>query len=334
MTRFPYTILIILAAMLFSMCSKSESPVLVATAEVSGVTDVSALSGGIIVYGEEAEYQDKGVVWSTSNDPSIENNSGRNSVKQGDTKFKSIIEGLEPATVYYIRAYVITSAGTAYGDEQSFKTYLQGVDDIDGNTYYTTRIGNQEWMSTNLKTTRYLNGDSIPVISGYTQWGSAAGGARSIYNSDDDLEQVYGSLYNWFAVVDERGLCPDGWRVPSDADWKVLETELGMSTASSNRTGLRDRYAGGRLKEKGTSHWSSPNILATDEHGFKALPGGYRDISGVWRTLTRNANWWTSTELNEPNAIYRNIYFENAGIHRSGIHKHSGFSVRCVREKI
>jgi uncharacterized protein (TIGR02145 family) len=327
-----YLILCITAATLICSCSKSESPVLIATANVTGITDISAQSGGIIVYGEEVVYKDKGVVWSRSTDPTIENNSGINSQAGKANKFSSPIDGLKPGTTYYIRAYVTYSSGIAYGDEHSFKTYLQGVNDIDGNIYYTIKTGNQEWMSTNLKTTRYLNGDSIRFITDRQEWASATGAARTIYNSDNELERVYGSLYNWYAVTDDRGICPDGWRVPGDGDWKELEKELGMSTSSSNRSGLRDRYAGGRLKERGTVHWNGPNILATDEYGFRALPGGYIDINGTSRTRARNGNWWTSTELNEINAIYRNLYHENAGIYRSGINKNSGFSVRCMRD--
>jgi uncharacterized protein (TIGR02145 family) len=332
MARFQFIILCIIASALSCSCSKSETPVLIATVEVTGITDVSALSGGIIVFGEEAGYIDKGVVWGTVADPTVENNSGRNSQTGKNSEFISIIEGLKPGTIYYLRAYATNSSGTAYGDEQSFRTYLQGVNDIDGNIYYTVKIGSQEWMGSNLKTSRYLNGDSIIFISDRQEWGSVTGAARTVYNSENENERVYGSLYNWYAVTDARGICPAGWRVPADEDWKVLERELGMSTSSSNRSGLRDRYAGGRLKEKGTTRWNGPNILATDEYGFRALPGGYIDIKGTSQTRARNGNWWTSTELNELNAMYRNLYHENAGIYRSGINKNSGFSVRCMRE--
>ncbi|MGF1586488.1 MAG: fibrobacter succinogenes major paralogous domain-containing protein [Bacteroidales bacterium] len=332
MARFQFIILCIIASALSCSCSKSETPVLIATVEVTGITDVSARSGGIIVYGEEGGYKDKGVVWGTVADPTIENNSGRNTHTGNNSEFSSIIEGLNPGTVYYIRAYASNILGTAYGDEQSFRTYLQGVNDIDGNTYYTIGIGSQEWMGTNLKTTRYLNGDSINFISLSQEWESVTGAARTVYNSDIENERVFGSLYNWYAVTDDRGICPPGWRVPGDEDWKVLERELGMSTSSSNRSGLRDRYAGGKLKERGTARWNGPNILATDEYGFRALPGGYIDIKGNSQTRDRNGNWWTSTELHEINAIYRNLYHENAGIYRSGIHKNSGFSVRCMKE--
>jgi uncharacterized protein (TIGR02145 family) len=332
MARFQYYIICVITFTLLCSCSKSETPVLISTAEVTGITDVSARSGGIIVYGEETGFSGKGLVWSTSPDPTIEHHTGIYSQLGKNTVFTGTIEGLKPGTTYFIRAYAESTSGTAYGDEQSFKTYLKGVNDIDSNIYYTVRIGNQEWMSTNLKTTRFLNGDNIHYITDPQEWASAEVAARTVYNSDTEIEHVYGSLYNWYAVTDDRGLCPAGWRVPGDEDWKALERELGMSTSSSNRSGLRDRYAGGRLKEKGSAHWNGPNILATDVHGFRALPGGYIDINGISRTMSRNGNWWTSTELNEVNAFYRNLYHENAGIYRSGINKGSGFSVRCMRE--
>lgn len=313
-------------------CMEEPYPVIIATTEISDITNVSAVSGGKVIFGQDAGIIETGIVWSVHRDPTIGNNSGKLSVKGGTDEFSGIMEGLDASTAYYVRAYSTNSAGSVYGDERSFRTYKGTVYDIDGNTYYTISAGAQEWMGSNLNTGSYRNGDIIEYVEDNNIWRLLDTGARSAYNHNPELQAVYGSLYNWYAVTDNRGLCPDGWRVPSDNDWKVLEQYLGMTSSSANRVGLRDRYAGGRLKETGSNHWFSPNILATDETGFSAIPGGYRHPQGEFYTLGRNLNWWTTTSYNDFSAWYRNIYYNNAGIYRNIYTKTSGFSVRCIRE--
>ena len=310
-------------------CSENESPIIVATFEVSEITDVSAVSGGEIVYSDGSSLE-KGLVWSTSVDPTIETNSGTISFNTKEAEFTTSLEGLIPSTVYHVRAYAIGMNGIAYGDEQSFITYSGRINDVEGNSYYTVTIGSYEWMGNNLRTGRYRNGDIIPFVDADLEWSSLVTGAVTSFKSD--LHTDYGNLYNWFSVVDERGLCPAGWDIPTDEEWKILERELGMSASSSNRSGLRDRYAGGILKEKGNNNWRSPNILATDEYGFRALPGGYRSPEGVFRSLGASSNWWTYTGHDGMNSWYRSVYHENAGIYRSIINKKYGISVRCIRK--
>ena len=259
------------------------------------------------------------------------NNSGKISVKTTDNDFEAVIDQLEPETTYYVRSFAVNRWGTFYGNEKSFRTFYGEVADSDGNKYYTVKIGDREWMGSNLATARYSNGDIIPNISTNQGWRSTSEGAWSGYNNNPGLHHVYGKLYNWHAVVDPRGLCPAGWHVPSDIEWIKLEIELGMIPSSAASSGLRDRYAGGKLKETGTKHWLTPNMLATDEIGFSALPGGYRHPHGQFYTLRRNLNCWTSTGHSEIDAWFRNIYFNNAGISRNVYNKNSGFSVRCIR---
>jgi uncharacterized protein (TIGR02145 family) len=314
-------------------CSKDETPVIIATLEIRDITTSSAVSGGKIVYGELPEIQEKGVVWGISNDPTIENNSGIIFFNKMEQEFYSEIRNLEPETVYYIRAFARNRSGSFYGDERSFKTYKGTVLDIDGNIYYTVSVAGREWMGSNLKTGSYRTGDPIPFLSDEQKWIYARNGGWSVYNNDPEIMDIYGKLYNWYAVSDERGLCPAGWYVPSDNEWKELEHYLGMRPSSVERTGLRDRYAGGKLKDKGTINWSEPNILATDEFGFRGLPGGYRHSNGQYLNLEENLNMWTSTDHMTYNAFYRNIYHNNAGIYRNIYSKNGGFSVRCIKER-
>ena len=314
-------------------CSKDETPLIIATLEIRDITTNSARSGAKIVYGELAEIQEKGLVWGISNDPTTENSSGIILFNKIEKEYFSEINNLKPETVYFIRAFAKNRSDTFYGDERSFKTYRGTVGDIDGNIYYTVIVAGREWMGSNLKTGSYINGDTIPHLSDDQEWFYARKGGWSFYNNDPEINNIYGKLYNWYAISDDRGLCPAGWDVPSDDEWKELEHHLGMRPSSVERTGLRDRYAGGKLKEKGTDNWSAPNILATDELGFKGLPGGYRQSNGQFHNLTENLNMWTSSDHLTYNAFYRNIYHNNAGIYRNIYSKNGGFSVRCIKER-
>jgi len=146
------------------------------------------------------------------------------------------------------------------------------VKDVDGNSYKTIKIGNQIWMAENLKTTHYANGDAIPDGTGA---GDISGETDPKYwfAYVDDLNNVttYGRLYTWYTVIDSRNVCPDGWHVPTDTEWTTLTDYLGGTSV-----------AGGKLKETGTTHWTTPNTGATNETGFTALPGGYRSNNGAF----------------------------------------------------
>lgn len=206
----------------------------------------------------------------------------------------------------------------------AFKPQAQStVTDYDGNVYNTVAIGTQVWMQENLRTTHYHNGDLIPNVPDHAGWGNQAAGARCYYNNDSVVyASVYGVLYNWFAVSDSRNLCPVNWHVPTDAEWTALSDYLGG-------TG----FAGGKMKEAGTSHWLEPNIEATNESGFTALPGGYRPHDdGIFEGIHGFGYWWSATEYNSNSAWDRNIYNASASIYPyydDG--KGYGFSVRCVR---
>ena len=109
-----------------------------------------------------------------------------------------------------------------------------GVEDIDGNCYTTVQIGSQLWMAENLKTISYNNGDDIVTGVDNASWISAFEGAYAIYNDDPSNVEIYGNLYNWYAINDDRGICPEGWHVPTDAEFKALELFIGMSEEQAN----------------------------------------------------------------------------------------------------
>ena len=139
-------------------------------------------------------------------------------------------------------------------------------------------------------------------------------------------------MYNWYAVNDPRGLAPEGWHIPTDAEWKELEMYLGMSQAETGYTGWRGKDDGCILKETGTLHWHALNEGATNESGFTALPGGYRDVDGYFYVLGYSGYWWSSTEHHTYFAWYRSLYYTDSEVHRTNSYEGDGFSVRCLRD--
>jgi len=204
------------------------------------------------------------------------------------------------------------------------------IQDIDSHTYPVVRIGNQLWLGQNLSTTRYRNGDPIPEVQGESDWGTLNSGAWARYQHILQRDFDYGKLYNWHAVNDPRGICPDGWKVPSDDDWKTLERHLGMSAQEANSSMRRGEGAnvGGKLKS--TSLWESPNTGATNESGFNGGPGGRRLSSGLFDGVNRFGYWWTASEQNQAEAVYRSLFFREADVNRFYSDKKQGFSVRCI----
>ncbi len=144
------------------------------------------------------------------------------------------------------------------------------------------RIGNQIWMTKNLNVARYRNGDPIPQVTNPKQWANLTTGAWCYYQNNSANGIVYGKLYNWYAVNDPRGLAPQGYHLPSEAEWTVLTDFLG---------GIF--IAGGHLKA--TTLWSSPNVGATNNSFFTALPGGCRNSDGTFFYLGGVGFWWSAT---------------------------------------
>ncbi len=204
--------------------------------------------------------------------------------------------------------------------------------DIDGNFYRTIKIGDQCWMMDNLKVTHYRNGNDIPNVTDNTAWAGLSTGAYCDYNNDVNNAATYGRLYNWYAVRDSRNMAPEGWHIPTDAEWKQLEMYLGMSPAEADATGWRGTDEGGKLKETGTTRWGSPNAGATNESGFTALPGGYRYSDGSFGAMGIYAFLWSSTEFDSGTAWGRGLHSNGSDVSRTSDDKLYGFSVRCVRD--
>jgi uncharacterized protein (TIGR02145 family) len=198
----------------------------------------------------------------------------------------------------------------------------QTVKDIDGNVYKTVTIGKQVWIAENLKTTKFNDSTSIPLVIENTAWSNLKTPGYCWYsNNESSYKVTYGALYNWY-TVNTRKLCPTGWHVPSNAEWTTLTTFLGG----------RD-IAGGKLKEAGFTHWTLPNTGATNESGFTILPGGTRNQYGKFYLIGTNGYWWSSTGIGKNYAWFRRIYFFYSIVHRDFGPSRNGRSIRCIKDK-
>lgn len=203
--------------------------------------------------------------------------------------------------------------------------YAQTVTDIEGNVYKTVTIGTQTWMSENLTTTKYNDGTAIPLVSDDAAW--TARDSMAIitqayywYDNDSTYNKTSGALYNGYTIITGK-LCPLSWHVPSDAEWTLLSAHLG---------GEDD--AGGKLKETDTTYWESPNVGATNEAGFNALPGGYRSMNGKFHLVKGNASWWSSTDGSPEGLWFRAIHNVTSLMIKGVLDKPNGISVRCIQD--
>lgn len=194
------------------------------------------------------------------------------------------------------------------------------VTDIDGNVYRNVQIGGQCWMSENLKTTRNNDGTDIPNVTDDVVWTQLNSGAWCNYDNSPGNDATYGKLYNWYAAANPN-ICPQGWHVPTDAEWTVLTNYLGGESV-----------AGGKMKAV-SPLWSAPNTGATNESGFSGLPGGGRlYYDGYVYYLGFNGFWWSASESGGESAWYRALDYYDAGIYRNTNTRRHGFCLRCVRD--
>jgi uncharacterized protein (TIGR02145 family) len=294
----------------------------------------SVVIGGDILNDGGSSIVLRGVCYSTTPNPNMGN--PRTEEGSGIGSFASTLRNLTPSTAYYARSYAKNLQGVVvYGNEVSFSTGTSipgvrcpgtpSVTDIDGNLYYTVQIGTQCWTQSNLKVSKYRNGDSIPTGLSNSSWGGTTSGAYAIYNNDPVNDGLYGKLYNHYAVMDTRGLCPTGWHVPTDLEWSTMDNLLGGYTV-----------AGGALKSTATQPtpggWVSPNTGATNSTGFAAMPGGIRNYAGAdFNSVGIYGSWWSSS-LDGNNAWPRFLYFNSINFSRISEFRNYGYSIRCLRD--
>lgn len=186
----------------------------------------------------------------------------------------------------------------------------------------TVNIGGVNWTTRNLNVITYRNGDPIPEVTDPTEWANLTTGAWCYYDNNPVNGEIYGRLYNWYAVNDARGLAPVGYHIPSNDEYITLRDYLGGAS-----------IAGGKLKETGTIHWNTPNTGATNITGFTALPNGLRSpTTGIFSEINNYSDTWTSIESSGTNA--RKIYmsYNNSAFSTSTSNKKSGLAVRCIKD--
>ncbi|MCD4735514.1 MAG: hypothetical protein K8R53_05690, partial [Bacteroidales bacterium] len=213
----------------------------------------------------------------------------------------------------------------------------EGVDSVvyEGKTYHTVEIGKQCWFKENL--------DIGAMIDGTVNMSDDTIIEKYCYDNDPSNCDTYGGLYqwdeimNWDTIPGQQGICPDGWHVPTDDEWKVLEgnadSRYGVGDTIWEGLLWRGFDAGGNLKEIGTVHWNAPNFNAKNSSGFTALPGGHRYVNGSFHNIGNSSTIWSSNP-NGPNTWYRDLNFVTAEVYRSSPQKESGFSARCLRDYI
>lgn len=197
------------------------------------------------------------------------------------------------------------------------------VTDIDGNVYKTIQIGTQTWMAENLRVSKYRNGALIQNIQNDNQWATLTTGAWCNYNNETKNDKEFGKMYNWFAAVDSRSICPIGWHMPSSAEWSILESFLGGVNIISPK-----------LRETETKHWVN-NDGATNSSGFTALPGGLRNNvgDGKFYDFGIAAPFWSSTSTAYGAYIARITKTNAIDVYQVfSISKTTGAYIRCIKD--
>jgi len=230
------------------------------------------------------------------------------------------------------------------------------VVDEDDNEYSVVLIGDQCWFSENLRTTTFANGEDVPYTPDASDWNeswSTQAPAFSVFyynghNTDgidsyDDMVEAYGKIYNWYAVDDARGLCPEGWHVPSLSDWNQLESYI-----IDNYAQFDEDNVGDALKSCRQENSPLGDDCLTDEHprfdeysaavygidyfGFNAIPGGQRLHGGAYNNIGRDSSYWTSTYMSHDQSHYISFSYHNGSMSKSYKNCVHGYTVRCVRD--
>ncbi|MDD4501351.1 MAG: FISUMP domain-containing protein [Bacteroidales bacterium] len=343
-------ILLLAMGLLLFSCGLQDNPdpglPSVSIGIVTDITTITATCGGNVTADGGAAVTARGVCWSTSENPTISNSKTTDGTGLGT--YTSNITGLSPNTTYYVRAYATNANSTAYSEQKSFTTSLYGsfTDSRDDKVYKTVTIGDQVWMAENLAylpsvAGRTTGSETEPLyyVNGYN--GTDVTEAKAYYHetSATYTYTTYGVLYNWQAAMNA---CPEGWHLPTDADWRQLATYL------MNNGYKYDGTTGGSIRQRiskalaSTTGWSSSGTMGApgntdyseyiNKSGFSALPGGYRgyldDFGGVGVT----GYFWSSEEFETTNAWSRSLRYDNSDVTKGGGSKENGFSVRCVQD--
>lgn len=227
---------------------------------------------------------------------------------------------------FFIMIFVIGCSDNSTNNKNNVVTDTVFTDTFtdarDGKQYSVIKINSQVWMSENLNASTYRNGDTIRYARNRKEWEIATSkkeGAWCYYNYDPKNGEIYGKLYNFYAVDDSRGLAPKGYHIPSDAEWTVLTDFLGGELISG-------------FKMKSKSGWFADGN-GDNRSGFNGLPGGFCNWNGDFFLITVDGNFWSSSDDNYFIAWCRGLNYGDTRVGRyDSYDKACGLSVRCLRD--
>ena len=311
-------------------------PATVITNSITGITSNSATGGGNVTNGGNSTITARGVCWSTSSNPTLND---AHTIEAGGTgSFTSAITGLNELTAYYVRAYATNGGGTSYGNEVMFTTtaFICGqtlYDARDGQSYTTVQIGDQCWMAENLNIGTMIQGSNNMTDNGVIE--------KYCYENSTDNCDVYGGLYQWNEMMsyntapESQGSCPDGWHLPNDESWTILTNFL--SNQSIYQCNNNSGYIAKSLAS--TTNWLNStstcnvgnNPASNNETGFTGHPAGTRSTSGTFFEQTRRAYWWSSSQNGSLSAWYRYLVYNSPNTWQGSDTKAMGYSIRCLK---
>jgi uncharacterized protein (TIGR02145 family) len=262
-----------------------------------------------------------------------ENNSANN---QQIKDLQDPTQAQDAATKAYIDA-LITSL-----QDQIDALQPNSVTDQDGNTYDFIAYGDQVWTVENAKMVTYRDGTPIPQVTDQTAWANLTTGAWCYYDNDASK----GKLYNWYAVMGihdtdpntpNKEFAPEGWHVPTDAEWTTLEEYLIANGYNYDGTTTGNKIAKAMASTTGWNSSTNTGAIGNDQSlnnssGFKAFPEGSRNYYGSFYNEGLTAIFWSSTENDTSDAWYRFLYYPYSYLYRGSNAKRNGFSVRFVRD--
>jgi uncharacterized protein (TIGR02145 family) len=304
------------------------------TDEVTNITGFSARPGGKRdVSGDFTDQGANGFWWCKDGDSAQPNTLGaRKLVLESDSLYRldankgwgmnirctEDVIVIDTATMHTCGSPNVHNPDLTYGS----------MTDHEGNTYKTIVIGTQEWMAENLNTSIYRNGDSILTDLDDATWSTADSGAWAYYNNDASYACPYSKLYNWYACVDPRGLCPTGWHVPSDGEWTILSEYLGGESISGRLMKSAGTFEGG------DGYWRNYEISVegTNSSGFSGIPGSTRHADGGYGSIRDYGYFWSSSQYDSSSVWYRILDYSSSSLYLNICDTQPGFSVRCLRD--
>ena len=230
-------------------------------------------------------------------------------------------------------------------DDLDTDNSADSITDQDGNNYDYLTYGDQVWTVENAEMVTYRDGTPIPQVTDNTEWQNLTTGAWSYYNNDPTKPR----FYNWYAVMGiydsasftnatlRKEFAPEGWHVPSDAEWTTLEEYLIANGYNYDGTTTGNKIAKAMASTTGWISYTETGAIGNDQSlnndsGFNAFPEGYRNYNGSFNNEGINAIFWSSTETSSNYAWFRSLDNYSSLLYRSDYYKQNGFSVRFVRD--